>query len=286
MSFADACGAADAARAAACEGGAAAASRDEGIELVRIGWCDTARHPARQDPRRRGRAEGAADGIGMVSTILLKDTSDRTAYRVFEPGATDALARLRLRQQPAAAARPGQLSRPAVGARHRLDARRGLVRGRRRRCRSTPGASCSRRSIASPGGLRPELRARGRVPHLSPRRSAARCRVARPGARRLAGRAAGDDDDPSRLQPARRRLGRSRRRAPAHRPAHRRRASACRCLARDRARAEPGRGGVRRRRDALTAADHMVALPQRRDARRCAAPATTPASSAGRRSRT
>jgi len=32
-----------------------------------------------------------ASGIGMASTILLKDTSDRTAYRVFEPGATDGL---------------------------------------------------------------------------------------------------------------------------------------------------------------------------------------------------
>lgn len=31
------------------------------------------------------------DGVGMVSTLLLKDTSDRTAYPVFEPGALDSL---------------------------------------------------------------------------------------------------------------------------------------------------------------------------------------------------
>ncbi|MEO7640832.1 MAG: glutamine synthetase, partial [Ramlibacter sp.] len=30
-------------------------------------------------------------GVGMVSTLMLKDTSDRTAFKVFEPGGTDSL---------------------------------------------------------------------------------------------------------------------------------------------------------------------------------------------------
>ncbi len=56
----------------------------------------------------------------MVSTLMLKDTSDRTAFKVFEPGGTAEPAGLRLRQQPDAAARPGELrascpGRPGTG---------------------------------------------------------------------------------------------------------------------------------------------------------------------------
>lgn len=90
MSFAEACGVADASRAAACE---AVLRRlgGEGIDRVRIGWCDT--HGVLRGKTLSAAALPAAlaNGIGLVSTILLKDTSDRTAYRVFEPGATDAL---------------------------------------------------------------------------------------------------------------------------------------------------------------------------------------------------
>ena len=90
MTFAEACGAADASRAAACE---AVLRRlgGEGIDRVRIGWCDT--HGILRGKTLTAAALPRAldDGIGLVSTILLKDTSDRTAYRVFEPGATDAL---------------------------------------------------------------------------------------------------------------------------------------------------------------------------------------------------
>jgi glutamine synthetase len=88
--FAEACGAADALRAQACER-VAQRMRDEGIDLVRIGWCDL--HGV-----LRGKTLSASSvmraldaGVGMVSTILLKDTSDRTAYRVFEPGLEQAL---------------------------------------------------------------------------------------------------------------------------------------------------------------------------------------------------
>ena len=90
MSFAEACGAADAARAAASE---AVLRRlgGEGIDLVRIGWCDS--HGILRGKTLAAAAvpRALADGIGLVSTILLKDTSDRTAYRVFEPGATSGL---------------------------------------------------------------------------------------------------------------------------------------------------------------------------------------------------
>jgi len=90
MSFAEACGAADASRVAAGEA-VMRRMRDEGIDLVRIGWCDT--HGILRGKTLAAAAvpRALASGIGMVSTILLKDTSDRTAYRVFEPGATDAL---------------------------------------------------------------------------------------------------------------------------------------------------------------------------------------------------
>jgi glutamine synthetase len=33
-------------------------------------------------------ADALASGVGMVSTLMLKDTSDRTAFKVFEPGGT------------------------------------------------------------------------------------------------------------------------------------------------------------------------------------------------------
>jgi glutamine synthetase len=62
-----------------------------GIELVRFGWCDT-------HGMLRGKTLSAAaavralrDGVGMVGTLMLKDTADRTAWKVFEPGAVDEL---------------------------------------------------------------------------------------------------------------------------------------------------------------------------------------------------
>ena len=62
-----------------------------GVELVRFSWCD-------QHGSLRGKtlvasaAEKAMhEGVGMVGTLLLKDTSDHTAYPVFEPGGLDRL---------------------------------------------------------------------------------------------------------------------------------------------------------------------------------------------------
>ena len=65
----------------------------EGVEQVRIAWADLHGTWRGKTLVRPGPALDAAlrDGIGMVSTVLLKDTSDRTAFNVFEPGALAAL---------------------------------------------------------------------------------------------------------------------------------------------------------------------------------------------------
>nr|HET7858894.1 glutamine synthetase family protein [Caldimonas sp.] len=89
MSVARGRGADDAARAAACR--AILARIDaEAIETVRVGWCDL-HGVVRGKTLAAGALAGAlATGVSMVSTILLKDTSDRTAYRVFDSAAGDA----------------------------------------------------------------------------------------------------------------------------------------------------------------------------------------------------
>jgi glutamine synthetase len=82
-SFAERCGAADAARSGACEA-ALALAEQRGLERIRIGWCDT--HGVMRGKTLMASALESAlhDGVSMVSTILLKDTSDRTAFRVFD----------------------------------------------------------------------------------------------------------------------------------------------------------------------------------------------------------
>ena len=97
MNFADRCGAHDfahdfaqtPAREAAC---AAALRRlhDEGIAQVRVGWADL--HGTLRGKTLVGTqavAQALQSGVGLVSTLLLKDTSDRTAFKVFEPGGLD-----------------------------------------------------------------------------------------------------------------------------------------------------------------------------------------------------
>ncbi len=61
------------------------------IELVRFAWCDV--HGALRSKTLVASAAVKAlhEGVGMVSTLLLKDTSDRTAFKVFEAGGVDAL---------------------------------------------------------------------------------------------------------------------------------------------------------------------------------------------------
>jgi glutamine synthetase len=89
-SFAQRCGIHDAEREAALQR-TARLIEASGLELVRIGWCD-------QHGMLRGKtlvasaaARAMREGVGMVSTLLLKDTSDRTAFKVFERGGTTEL---------------------------------------------------------------------------------------------------------------------------------------------------------------------------------------------------
>lgn len=63
---------------------------ESGIEQVRIAWCDLHGELRAKSILPRALASVLQSGIGMVGTQALKDTSDRTAFKVFEP---DGLAR-------------------------------------------------------------------------------------------------------------------------------------------------------------------------------------------------
>jgi glutamine synthetase len=64
-----------------------------GLELVRFAWCDT--HGIARGKTLTAAAATAllrkGGGIGMVSTLMLKDTSDRTVFKVFERGIAEDL---------------------------------------------------------------------------------------------------------------------------------------------------------------------------------------------------
>ncbi|MBX3659219.1 MAG: glutamine synthetase [Ramlibacter sp.] len=88
--FAQRCGVHDAARQQALE----RASRlidGSGLELVRFAWCDIHGVTRGKTLVAGAAAQAMASGVGMVSTLMLKDTSDRTAFKVFEPGGTAGL---------------------------------------------------------------------------------------------------------------------------------------------------------------------------------------------------
>ena len=87
-SFAQRCGVHDAAREAACAR-LLQQLREAGVDQVRIGWCDL--HGMLRGKTLMPAALPSAlhDGLGLVSTLLLKDTSDRTALRVFERATQD-----------------------------------------------------------------------------------------------------------------------------------------------------------------------------------------------------
>jgi glutamine synthetase len=76
------------ARVAACEA-VLDRLRATGIEQLRLAWADV--HGTLRGKTVVGGAEAFAQallgGVGLVSTLLLKDTSDRTAFKVFDPGA-------------------------------------------------------------------------------------------------------------------------------------------------------------------------------------------------------
>jgi len=83
--FAERCGLHDAAREAAAQR-TASLIEASGLELVRFGWCDVHGTVRGKTLTARAAIRALRQGVGMVSTLLLKDTSDRTAYKVFEPG--------------------------------------------------------------------------------------------------------------------------------------------------------------------------------------------------------
>jgi glutamine synthetase len=88
--FAQRCGVHDAAREQACKRTADTIDA-AGLDFVRIVWCDV--HGVTRGKTLTPLAARRAlhDGVGMVSTLMLKDTSDRTAFKVFEPGGTATL---------------------------------------------------------------------------------------------------------------------------------------------------------------------------------------------------
>ena len=83
--FAHRCGVHGAAREAAVLS-AAQRIRDSGVDLVRLAWCDV--HGALRGKTLTAAAaiQSLMGGVGMVGTLMLKDTSDRTVFKVFEPG--------------------------------------------------------------------------------------------------------------------------------------------------------------------------------------------------------
>jgi glutamine synthetase len=88
--FAHRCGVQDAEREAACQQ-AARLIEASGIQRVRMGWCDAHGQLRGKTLMPHAAVKALRDGVGMVGTMMLKDTSDRTAWKVFEAGGTEGL---------------------------------------------------------------------------------------------------------------------------------------------------------------------------------------------------
>lgn len=86
-SFAARCGVQDAAREAACLR-AAAAIEAGNVDSVRLSWCDVHGQLRGKTLEPHAAIRALREGVGMVGTLMLKDTSDKTAWKVFEAGAT------------------------------------------------------------------------------------------------------------------------------------------------------------------------------------------------------
>ena len=82
-SFAQRCGIHNAARQAALTR-TARLIEASGVELVRFAWCDIHGMLRGKTLVASAAVKAMTNGVGMVSTLLLKDSSDRTAYKVFD----------------------------------------------------------------------------------------------------------------------------------------------------------------------------------------------------------
>lgn len=86
--FATRCGVHDDARAAACEQ-FIAQIRSNNIRFVRFSWCDAHGMLRSKTLSADAAVSALLNGVAMVGTLVLKDTSDRTAYRVFDADAPE-----------------------------------------------------------------------------------------------------------------------------------------------------------------------------------------------------
>ncbi|WP_231943480.1 glutamine synthetase family protein [Hydrogenophaga crassostreae] len=85
--FAERCAVHDSQRQADCEN-AISAIEASGVHSIRLGWCDTHGQLRSKTLAVRAAIRALYDGVGMVSTLMLKDTGDRTAWSIFEPSGT------------------------------------------------------------------------------------------------------------------------------------------------------------------------------------------------------
>jgi glutamine synthetase len=88
--FAQRCGVHNAAREAACLE-TARIIEASGVQRVRLGWCDLHGMLRGKTLMAHAAVRALRDGVGMVGTLMLKDTADRTAWKVFEPGGASEL---------------------------------------------------------------------------------------------------------------------------------------------------------------------------------------------------
>ncbi len=86
-SFAQRCGVHDAEREEALKR-AARLIDASGLELVRFVWCDLHGTTRGKTLVASAAVRAMHEGVGMVSSLMLKDSSDRTAFKIFEPGGT------------------------------------------------------------------------------------------------------------------------------------------------------------------------------------------------------
>jgi glutamine synthetase len=85
VNFTERCGLNDSHRQNAIEAVARKIAENQ-IELIRFAWCDLHGNVRGKTLAAKAALKALHDGLGMVSTLMLKDTSDRTAYPVFEEG--------------------------------------------------------------------------------------------------------------------------------------------------------------------------------------------------------